>query len=526
MSGELVMDRFRLLERIGSGGMGTVYRAFDERLQRHVAVKEVMVGAPERVIREAQAAARLNHPGIVTLFELGIDGHRALLVSELVDGSTLDELVREGGLCDRDVAELGADVCEALEHAHEHGVIHRDVKPQNVIVREDDGGGRRAKLMDFGIASLAGAQTLTATGEVVGTLAYMAPEQAEGERSGPGSDAYSLALTLYECWVGENPARRPTPAQTARELGSPLPFLADYRPDLPAGLGAAIDACLRPDPELRPALTELHDALEAAIPRLDETYAVPSPHAAAGGDRGSWLRGGARAIAAVVLAVACVVLAGPAGMPGLALLAALLCAPALLLATSPGRAGTPALALVAGALSVGGAYPAAAAAIERTALARFAAGALGWAWLLTGCAALGIAPPAGFVDPPPAGWDESAAGAVDALLVPLLEPEALLGMLAFGLGASVLGRILAARYLAMAGLGALLWAAAMAGVLGLAGGDGLDFSPLVIAVSAACACAFELRARSPRPRFRGHAGPPEHVPPPQPVPSPRAVTSA
>ena len=220
MVGELVMDRFRLLERIGSGGMGTVYTAFDERLQRDVAVKEVMVGDPARVVREAQAAARLNHPGIVTLFELGIDGHRALLVNELVAGSTLDDLTRAGELCDRDVAELGADVCEALEHAHEHGVVHRDVKPQNVIARDDDGAGRRAKLMDFGIASLVGSPTLTATGEVVGTLAYMSPEQAEGETTGPPSDAYSLALTLYECWTGENPVRRATPAQTARELGS------------------------------------------------------------------------------------------------------------------------------------------------------------------------------------------------------------------------------------------------------------------------------------------------------------------
>ena len=162
------MDRFRLLERVGSGGMGTVYRAFDERLQRQVAVKEITSSDPARVAREAQAAARLNHPGIVTLYELGSDDGRALLVSELVEGATLAELARRGDLSDREVAEFGADVCEALAHAHEQGVIHRDVKPQNVIVRVDDGAGRRAKLMDFGIASLVGSPTLTATGEVVG----------------------------------------------------------------------------------------------------------------------------------------------------------------------------------------------------------------------------------------------------------------------------------------------------------------------------------------------------------------------
>ena len=300
------MDRFRLEERIGSGGMGTVYRAFDERLQRYVAVKEVMVGAPERVVREAQAAARLNHPGIVALFEFGVDGHRALLVSELIDGSTLDELAREGALCDRDVAELGADVCEALEHAHARGVVHRDVKPKNVIAREDTGAGRRAKLTDFGIASLAGAPTLTAPGEVVGTLAYMSPEQAEGEQAGPPSDAYSLALTLYECWAGENPARRSTPAQTARDLGGVLPSLGDYRPDLPARLCDAIDACLVAEPDERAPLAELHSAL-LRRPDLDCDYAVPAPGGHAADERpGLWVPSVSRLAGLALLALACV----------------------------------------------------------------------------------------------------------------------------------------------------------------------------------------------------------------------------
>src|SRR5215216_2095482 len=257
MVGEVVMDRFRLGERIGSGGMGTVYRAFDERLQRHVAVKEITSSDPERVAREAHAAARLNHPGIVTLYELGSDSGRALLVSEFVDGDTLAELARRGDLSDREVAEFGADVCEALSHAHERGVIHRDLKPQNVIVRVDDGAGRRAKLMDFGIASLLGASTLTATGEVVGTLAYMAPEQAEGRGAAEPADVYSLALTLYECWTGQNPVARATPAQTALQIGGRVPSLREYRPDLPAHLADCLDLCLEADPELRPPLDEL-----------------------------------------------------------------------------------------------------------------------------------------------------------------------------------------------------------------------------------------------------------------------------
>jgi len=504
MVDELVMDRFRLLERIGSGGMGTVYRAFDERLQRHVAVKEVMVGDPERVMREAQAAARLNHPGIVALYELGLEGHRALLVSELVAGSTLDELAREGDLCDRDVAELGSDVCEALEHAHSNGVVHRDVKPQNVIARDDAGAGRRGKLMDFGIASLAGAPTLTATGEVVGTLAYMSPEQAEGEVAGVESDTYSLALTLYECWAGENPARRATPAQTARALGDPLPPLAAQRPDLPAPLAATIDRCLDPEPARRPPLAALRSSLEAAIPKLDDRYAVPSPLAAAGRDPGSgWRPDASRLAATTALAAVSIGLAGPLGRPGLALLVAIMIAPALLLATSLARAALPALAVALGAISAGAAFPAAAAALERTSLSRFAAGALGWCWLVSVSAALGIAPPAGLAEPPRAGWELGAGSASDALLAPLVEPTALLGLLVFGTAAALLGLVLAARYAAIALLGAVLWAAGVSAVLSLVGDGGLGGTPLVIAASALAAVAVEFRAGSLSPRAVG-----------------------
>ncbi|MGH2955347.1 MAG: serine/threonine-protein kinase, partial [Solirubrobacterales bacterium] len=277
MRDELLMDRFRLLERIGSGGMGTVYRAFDERLQRQVAVKEITGGEPARVLREAQAAARLNHPGIVTLYELGERAGRPLLVSELVPGSTLSELRETGGLSDREVGELAADVCDALAHAHAQGVVHRDVKPENVIVRDDAQGGKRAKLMDFGIARVNGTQSLTAAGEVVGTLAYMSPEQAEGSEVGPASDVYSLGLTVYELWAGENPVAGHSPASTARRIGVPVPPLAEYRPDLPEELAATVDACLDPDPGLRPDPIELREQLEAELDRLDSEAAIPDP---------------------------------------------------------------------------------------------------------------------------------------------------------------------------------------------------------------------------------------------------------
>jgi serine/threonine protein kinase len=269
--GSLVLNRFLIERRIGSGGFGTVYEAWDGRLERPVAVKAIdSGGAPDsaRVLREAQAAARLNHPGIVTLYEMGEEDGSALLVTELVEGATLDQLNREGALSDREVGEIGADLCEALDHAHSRAVVHRDIKPQNVLVTED--GEPRAKLMDFGVARLTDATALTAAGGVVGTLAYMAPEQAEGREAGPESDVYSLALTLYECWAGENPNRRATPAATARAIGSRARPLRRMRPDLPRELSQAVDECLQPRPSHRPSLEELGGAIEDSLERLPE----------------------------------------------------------------------------------------------------------------------------------------------------------------------------------------------------------------------------------------------------------------
>ena len=183
--GSLVLDRFLIERRIGSGGFGVVYEAWDGRLERPVAVKAIDTGVAEegRVMREAQAAARLNHSGIVTLYEIGEEEGNALLVTELVDGDTLARKTRLGTLSDREIGEIGADLCEALDHAHARGVVHRDVKPQNIVVTE--GGEPHAKLMDFGVARVAGTAGLTAPGDIVGTLAYMAPEQAEGQQRRP-----------------------------------------------------------------------------------------------------------------------------------------------------------------------------------------------------------------------------------------------------------------------------------------------------------------------------------------------------
>jgi serine/threonine protein kinase len=276
MVGSLVLNRFLIERRIGSGGFGVVYEAWDGRLERPVAVKaiEQRGEAGRRVLREAQAAARLNHPGIVTLYELGEEDGNALLVTELVEGSTLARLSHNGNLSDREIGEIGADLCEALDHAHSRGVVHRDIKPQNVQVIEDS--EPRAKLMDFGVAHLADDAPLTAAGDVVGTLAYMSPEQAEGRPAGPEADVYSLALTLYECWSGENPHRRATPAATARAIGSRARRLRRLRPDLPRELTETIDACLAPRPNHRPSLEELGTTIEDCLDKLADH--LPTSH--------------------------------------------------------------------------------------------------------------------------------------------------------------------------------------------------------------------------------------------------------
>src|SRR3954451_22849415 len=219
---DLVLDRYRLGRRLGAGGFGTVYEATDERLRRPVAVKIIpSVGRvdPTRAQREALAAGRLDHPGIVAIFDAGQDGTARYLVSELVHGRTVDDLTAEGLLSDRDVLRVGLALCGALAHAHERGVVHRDVKPQNVIVPDAPRSAAGvAKLADFGVAHLAGDESLTRTGDVIGTLAYMAPEQAAGQRIDHRCDLYSLALVLYEALAGHHPLRAGPPPARPRRL--------------------------------------------------------------------------------------------------------------------------------------------------------------------------------------------------------------------------------------------------------------------------------------------------------------------
>ncbi len=268
---ELVLERYRLLERLGRGGFGEVWRAHDERLHREVALKRIWLGPDgdsERASREALAAARLSHPAIVALFEARARDDAFYLISELIDGDTLAALIADGSLSDREVIEIGLALVSALMHAHARGVIHRDIKPQNVIVpRHAHSIAQAAKLTDFGGASLVGEEALTRTGDVLGTLAYMAPEQSEGHEAGEEADLYALALVLYEAFCGVNPVRGPTPAATARRIGRRIEPLARRRRELPRALTHAIDTALEAAPASRGTLAALGSELQEELER-------------------------------------------------------------------------------------------------------------------------------------------------------------------------------------------------------------------------------------------------------------------
>jgi hypothetical protein len=275
-SGQVVLGRYRLGARLGAGGMGVVYRARDEHLERDVAVKRIAIehDLDGRGEREALAAARLSHAGIVALYESGRDADAVYLVSELIDGPTLAELLRAGDLSDRAALLIGATLCGALSHAHARGVIHRDVKPSNIICPDDEEGLPTAKLTDFGIARMADHDVLTRTGDIIGTLAYMAPEQARGERATGAADVYALGVVLYEALAGVNPVRAGNPAATARRVGMRLPPLGRVRRDLPPELCRAIDAAVAVDPAARSGLGALRRALDDAADAVED---VPGP---------------------------------------------------------------------------------------------------------------------------------------------------------------------------------------------------------------------------------------------------------
>ncbi len=510
VEGERILGRFTVGERIGKGGYGTVHRAWDERLCRHVAVKAVEGEAAGRVMREAHAAARLNHPGIVTLYELGTENGVTYLVSELVQGPNLREHAAAGELSDRDLAEIGAEICLALAHAHGQGVVHRDLKPDNVLIRRrrgkrlrPNGSGEQALLADFGIAAVADEPTLTATGQVVGTLAYMSPEQAAGEPAGPESDVYSLSLTLYELWAGYNPVAAGSPAATAKRIGTLLPPLEEVRPELPPGLTAAVDAGLEPDPELRPTLAELHDALEAMAGALHPDRPVPEPEEEAP------LTPLPEAIPArpfaVLLAAGAVAALGLlAGYPGVAIAIAALMAPAALLLSSPRDWIAPALAPVLGLVGLAPLFLVYAARHPRP-LARAALAGLGWAWTAVVASILGKA--LGVTPGEPAGdWAVSGRGAVDGLLSPLVAADPVATCLIWVGAAVLLGALLELTAPALLLVLGLVWSALLVAALSAVGGPAAASALLAPALIAAIAWIAWDRAGRPElpfavPRF-------------------------
>ncbi len=505
--GELVLGRYRLVRRLGAGGFGVVWLAHDERLERAVAVKRIAVhdaAVGPRAEREAKAAARLSHPSIVALYESGRDDEAVYLVSELVRGRTLGDLMAEGALSDRDVLRIGVTLCDALAHAHGRGVVHRDVKPGNVIVpdRRAEGDGL-AKLTDFGVARIAGDDVLTRTGDVVGTLAYMAPEQAEGRAAGAEADLYALALVLYEALAGVNPVRGHGAASTARRVGARLPALGRLRRDLPLDLCAALDRAVLPRPEQRGTIADLRAALHRGIPRAaEETGTIASsplePLAdarprrpvrlvarvpaglAAGGLAAAalaWLGpapplpalGGAAVAALAVallprlgwlaVAAALVTWAIAGGETGVAVLIA---AGALPTAGLLRRAGplwsAPALAPLLAIPGLAGVWPALAGQATR-AWHRAALGALGGMWLLLAEALAGRRLALGARDAAP--WRDAAGRAWDEVLVPLATGGSLAIAGVWAIAALVLPYLVRGKLFAADLVGATAWAAGL-----------------------------------------------------------------
>ncbi len=517
----LVLERYRLLEELGTGGFGTVWSAHDELLNRPVALKRIWLGPDgdlERATREAHAGARLKHPAIVSLYEVVSADDAFYLISELVEGETLARLIADEELDDEEILEIGLALAEALAHAHAHGVIHRDIKPHNVLVpdRVDERGGVAAKLTDFGGASLVGEDALTRPGDVLGTLAYMAPEQADGREVAEEADLYSLALVLYEALSGVNPVRGSTPAATARRIGRPIESLARTRRDLPRALTHALDTALSPAPRDRGTVDRLRlvlaETLERGVqpprrgrgrPRVEEpiraapidlTRRLPLPEPE---DRPQHARlprsldnprtpapehvdseeqpEPTRAWIAlpraiwISVAVAAVVWQLLAGRAGVALLVTAALLPLLLL---PGerhsrRVGAGWLAAVLaptlGVIGLAGAFPAIAGQASRWRW-RLALGALGYWWLTLAeplvNRRLWLGSATG--TPAHAAWEGSIGTTASHVVEPMLSLGVLLGALLWACGALVLPWIVRGRTAALDLVAVVMWSAAIA----------------------------------------------------------------
>ncbi|WP_328879851.1 serine/threonine-protein kinase [Streptomyces sp. NBC_00299] len=273
--GRVIGGRYRLVERIGSGGMGTVWRALDELVDREVAVKQPRLpGDPEeaghqraahRLYREARAAARVDHPAAVSIHDVVVEDGLPWIVMELVRGESLHEALKRGPVEAPEAARIGVAVLGALRAAHAVGIVHRDVKPANVLL----GAHRRVVLTDFGIAHIQGEESLTVSGEFVGSLEFIAPERMSGRGAGPASDLWSLGVLLYAAVEGWSPFRRTTLESTLAAI-----LAADPPEPKQAGpLGSLIVRLLVKDPELRPDAEDVGAVLEAVA----QGWPVPEP---------------------------------------------------------------------------------------------------------------------------------------------------------------------------------------------------------------------------------------------------------
>jgi tRNA A-37 threonylcarbamoyl transferase component Bud32 len=323
MSEEVIAGRYQLEHLVGSGGMSKVYRAHDRLLERTVALKilhehysqdEEYV---ERFRREARAVAQLAHPNVVTVIDRGEHEGRQYIVFEYVDGENLKELVaREGPLPPKQVVELGLQIARALSTAHSRGVVHRDVKPQNVLLSEEG----LPKVTDFGIARSSDVESVTLTGTVMGTSEYISPEQARGEPVDFRSDVYSLGAILYELCTGEVPFSGENPVSVAmRHLHEPVPSARARRREIPSRLDAAIRRAMAKDPAERfESMDELIAELHACLRALgdgEDTIILPPPVRARRGRR----RGARRVVRALVLSLVALVLVGAAAVGAFAL---------------------------------------------------------------------------------------------------------------------------------------------------------------------------------------------------------------
>jgi eukaryotic-like serine/threonine-protein kinase len=273
-AGDLIAGRYELLELIGRGGMSSVWKADDRLLDRTVAIKVLHEHYTqdeeyvERFRREARSVAQLSHPNIVTVIDRGEENGSQYIVFEYVEGENLKQVIdRTGPLPVRDALLLALQMARALGFAHDRGLIHRDVKPQNVLLNDDG----QAKMTDFGIARSVDVEGMTVTGTVLGTSEYIAPEQARGQRVDALTDVYSLGVVLYELLTGGVPFRGENFVAVAlRHVNEPAPSVLDRRPECPARLGLAIERAMAKRPEDRfQSMAELCAELEACLAELD-----------------------------------------------------------------------------------------------------------------------------------------------------------------------------------------------------------------------------------------------------------------